>query len=123
VGSLDVNTAQVKQGMAWMYRQYNRDKSLLALEQEAKNAKHGLWSEPNAIPPWEYRHGSRAGPQQEANQHKPWPRQKQAAATHAALSGILVRTQKFFGGPVKIRGFCFTLACDDGSERRGLRTG
>jgi CRISPR-associated endonuclease/helicase Cas3 len=26
-------------------------------------------------------------------------------------------------GPVKIRGFCFTLACDDGSERRGLRTG
>jgi endonuclease YncB( thermonuclease family) len=62
VGRLDVNTAQVKQGMAWMYRQYNRDKSLLALEQEAKNAKHGLWSEPNAIPPWEYRHGGRAGP-------------------------------------------------------------
>jgi hypothetical protein len=36
VGSLDVNTAQVKQGMAWMYRQYNRDKSLLALEQRLK---------------------------------------------------------------------------------------
>jgi hypothetical protein len=26
-------------------------------------------------------------------------------------------------GPVKIRGFCFTLVCDDGPERRGFRTG
>jgi endonuclease YncB( thermonuclease family) len=41
VGSLDVNTAQVSQGMTWVYRQYNRDKSLLALEQEAKNVKRG----------------------------------------------------------------------------------
>jgi endonuclease YncB( thermonuclease family) len=49
VGSLDMNAEQVKRGMAWVYRQYNRDKSLLALEQEAKNAKRGLWSEPNAI--------------------------------------------------------------------------
>jgi hypothetical protein len=48
--------------MAWIYRQYNRDKSLLALEQEAKNNKRGLWSEPNPVPPWEYRHGGRAGP-------------------------------------------------------------
>jgi endonuclease YncB( thermonuclease family) len=43
VGSLDVNTARVRQGMEWVYRQYNRDKSLLALEQEAKNAKRRLW--------------------------------------------------------------------------------
>jgi endonuclease YncB( thermonuclease family) len=59
---LDVNAEQIRRGMAWVYRQYNRDKSLLALEQEAKNAKRGLWSEPNAIRPWEYRHGGRAGP-------------------------------------------------------------
>jgi hypothetical protein len=26
-------------------------------------------------------------------------------------------------GPVKIRGFCFTLACDDGPERRGVQDG
>jgi Staphylococcal nuclease homologue/Excalibur calcium-binding domain len=62
VDSLDVNAEQVKRGMAWVYRQYNRDKSLLALEQEAKNTQRDLWSEPNAIPPWEYRHGGRADP-------------------------------------------------------------
>jgi hypothetical protein len=28
-----------------------------------------------------------------------------------------------FLGPVKIWGFCFTLVCDDGPERRGFRTG
>jgi endonuclease YncB( thermonuclease family) len=60
-GGLDVNAEQIRRGMAWVYLQYNRDKSLLALEQEAKSAKRGLWSEPNAIPPWEYRHGGRAG--------------------------------------------------------------
>jgi endonuclease YncB( thermonuclease family) len=43
VGNLDVNAEQVKREMAWVYRQYNRDKSLLALEQEAENARRGLW--------------------------------------------------------------------------------
>jgi endonuclease YncB( thermonuclease family) len=61
-GGLDVNAEQIRRGMVWVYRKYNRDKSLLALEQEAKNAKRGLWSEPNAIPPWEYRHGGKASP-------------------------------------------------------------
>jgi endonuclease YncB( thermonuclease family) len=29
---LDVNAEQIKRGMAWIYRKYNRDRSLLALE-------------------------------------------------------------------------------------------
>jgi endonuclease YncB( thermonuclease family) len=58
--SLDVNTEQIR-GMAWIYRKYNRDRSLLALEQEARGAKRGLWSDLNPIPPWEYRHGGKAG--------------------------------------------------------------
>jgi endonuclease YncB( thermonuclease family) len=52
-GGLDVNAEQIRKGMAWIYRQYNKDRSLLAIESEAKSAKRGLWSEPNAIPPWE----------------------------------------------------------------------
>jgi endonuclease YncB( thermonuclease family) len=44
-GNLDVNAEQIKRGMAWIYRQYNRNRSLLAVEQEAKSAKRGLWSE------------------------------------------------------------------------------
>jgi hypothetical protein len=37
-------------------------------------------------------------------------------------SNLVVVTQEN-RGPVKIRGFCFTLVCDDGPERRGFRTG
>jgi micrococcal nuclease len=51
-GGLDVNAEQLKRGMAWVYRQYNRDKSLLALKQEARGAKRGLWTDPNPTPPW-----------------------------------------------------------------------
>ena len=59
--SLDVNAEQIKRGMAWIYRKYNRDRSLLALEHEARGAKRGLWTHPNPIPPWEYRHGGKTG--------------------------------------------------------------
>jgi hypothetical protein len=45
--------------LAGVYRQYNRDKSLLALEQEARGARRGLWTDPNPTPPWEYRHGGK----------------------------------------------------------------
>lgn len=42
VGGVDVNAELVKQGAAWVYRQYAKDQSLFALEQEAKTAKRGL---------------------------------------------------------------------------------
>jgi endonuclease YncB( thermonuclease family) len=61
-GGLVVNAEQVKRGMAWVYRKYARDQTLFALEHEAKNAKLGLWADPYAIAPWEYRHsGKRIG--------------------------------------------------------------
>ena len=57
VGSLDVNAEMVKQGAAWVYRQYLKDQSLLAIEQQAKAAKRGLWGLPEAerCPPWDWR--------------------------------------------------------------------
>ena len=58
-GGLDVNAEQVKRGMAWVYRKYACDQTLIALEHEAKNAKRGPWADPYAIPPWEYRHGGK----------------------------------------------------------------
>jgi len=53
----------VKQGAAWVYRKYAKDQSLYALENEAKAAKRGLWSLPEAerTPPWEWRQADRAG--------------------------------------------------------------
>ncbi|MBK8536740.1 MAG: thermonuclease family protein [Candidatus Competibacteraceae bacterium] len=62
VGAVDVNAELVKQGAAWVYRQYLKDQSLLALEAEAKAAKRGLWGLPEAerMPPWDWRHGGKA---------------------------------------------------------------
>jgi endonuclease YncB( thermonuclease family) len=57
IEGLNVNAEQIRRGMAWVYRKYAHDQVLFALEQEVKNAKRGLWSDPHAIPPWEYRHG------------------------------------------------------------------
>ena len=52
---IDANTEQVSSGMAWVYPQYARDHNLYTAQDEARAAKRGLWSEPGAIPPWEFR--------------------------------------------------------------------
>jgi endonuclease YncB( thermonuclease family) len=53
VDRLNVNAEMVRQGHAWVYRQYLRDRSLLALE-EARQARRGLWSlsEGEWVPLW-----------------------------------------------------------------------
>ena len=54
----NVNQEMVRAGYAWVYRKYC-DQAFcdfwLALEGEAKAGKLGLWQEPNAVPPWEWR--------------------------------------------------------------------
>jgi endonuclease YncB( thermonuclease family) len=57
LGNQDINKEQVARGMAWVYRQYLHDESLLSIEDGARQRKIGLWSDPNPVPPWEYRHG------------------------------------------------------------------
>ena len=56
VGTIDANLEQVRRGMAWVYRKYARDSAYYQAEEEAKGAKRGLWSDPGALPPWEWRH-------------------------------------------------------------------
>lgn len=54
-----VNYAIVAAGFAWWYRHYAPgDRTFERLEAEAKANKRGLWADPNAIPPWDYRQGS-----------------------------------------------------------------
>jgi endonuclease YncB( thermonuclease family) len=55
VGDLDVNREQVNRGMAWVFLKFLHDKSLIAVEAIARQGKIGLWSDPNPVPPWEYR--------------------------------------------------------------------
>jgi endonuclease YncB( thermonuclease family) len=63
--TLDANLAQIVSGMAWWYQDYAKDQPLEDRERyksavgEAKNRNLGLWSEPNAIPPWSWRRGQR----------------------------------------------------------------
>ena len=51
----DLASELLKEGLAWHYRKYSKDPILQALENNARASKRGLWSQPNAIPPWEWR--------------------------------------------------------------------
>jgi len=52
---LNLNRELVAAGLAWMYREYTSDRVLDSLESAAKAGQRGLWSDPKATPPWEYR--------------------------------------------------------------------
>lgn len=58
-GQINANEEQIRTGMAWVYRKYLRDHSLLLLEEKAKVSRLGLWSDRAPIPPWEWRKHSR----------------------------------------------------------------
>lgn len=45
----------IKAGMGWWYYRYSDDESLGDLENKAKENNRGLWQDPNAIAPWDYR--------------------------------------------------------------------
>jgi endonuclease YncB( thermonuclease family) len=65
VDGQDANLAQVKAGMAWWYRQYQREQSAAqrssyeGAETAAKAGRIGLWQETDPVPPWEWRHPKR----------------------------------------------------------------
>ena len=54
-GDVNINKELIKQGMAWHYKYFNKDKVLAMLEEQAKKSKIGLWSQPNPVAPWEFR--------------------------------------------------------------------
>lgn len=54
-GNADVNAEQVRRGMAWVFDRYVTDRSLYALQDEAKAVKRGLWADRAPLPPWEWR--------------------------------------------------------------------
>ncbi|RYG47810.1 nuclease [bacterium] len=56
VGDVNINLQSVKNGWSWWYRQYAAKRTdLQAAEQSARAAKVGIWSQPGAIEPWNYR--------------------------------------------------------------------
>lgn len=58
---IDVNAEQVRRGMAWVYDQYVIDRDLYRLQDEAKAARRGLWSDKSPTAPWDWRRQQRVG--------------------------------------------------------------
>ncbi|GAC1323743.1 MAG: thermonuclease family protein [Collimonas sp.] len=55
---IDASRTQLERGMAWAFRQ--KDRNLKALERAARNKRVGLWSDPHPVAPWRFRYaGSR----------------------------------------------------------------
>ena len=61
VNGRDANLAQIQAGMAWHYKQYEREQSptdrqiYSEAEIKAAAAKQGLWVERNPVAPWDWR--------------------------------------------------------------------
>lgn len=59
--NIDINLEQVKRGLAWHYKKYEReqhveDRTIYAHQEYlALKNKLGLWADNNSIPPWNYR--------------------------------------------------------------------
>ncbi len=61
VDGTDANYVQLKKGLAWYYKEYEKDLSsedkqrYSEAEEWARNYSEGLWADLNSIPPWEFR--------------------------------------------------------------------
>ena len=61
----DMNLEQVSSGLAWHYKKYQGEQSQAdrimysEAEVDARDARRGLWQDPEPVPPWEYRKSKR----------------------------------------------------------------
>jgi micrococcal nuclease len=55
----DVNLEMLEEGMAWHYAKYDHNKRLREAEQSARATNNGLWTDGEAVPPWEWRASKR----------------------------------------------------------------
>ena len=53
-----LNKRLVAEGFAWRYRD-GKHRAYKHAEDGAKRYRAGLWSAPNPVPPWKWRHGIR----------------------------------------------------------------
>ena len=54
----NLNELLVQQGLAWVYRKYCKMdicENWYQYEDQARSSKKGLWRDPHAIPPWQWR--------------------------------------------------------------------
>ena len=68
LGQTNINLEMVAKGHAWHYKAYSKVQQYATAETQARQAKIGLWAQPNPIPPWDFRNGVR--PQQQGQQQQ-----------------------------------------------------
>ena len=56
VDGLDINLEMIRAGLAWHYKRFDSTPAYAAAESEARQNRRGLWSDPNPIPPEQFRH-------------------------------------------------------------------
>lgn len=59
VDGISLSHRMVEEGMAWHFIKYSSDTTLARLQQQARAKKIGLWSDPHAIAPWDFRNKRR----------------------------------------------------------------
>lgn len=62
VNGVNVNQSLIEAGYAWQYRQYCKEsfcRDWLQDESRAREAELGLWSDPEPVPPWDWRRGAK----------------------------------------------------------------
>jgi endonuclease YncB( thermonuclease family) len=57
----------VKEGLAWSRPESSEGRSLEDLEQLARAAGKGLWSDPNPVPPWKWKATRKVNPRKYSN--------------------------------------------------------
>jgi endonuclease YncB( thermonuclease family) len=60
LGSTDINLLMLRDGYAWHYKRFDTNPVYAAAESEARAARRGLWSDPNPIPPEQFRHSGKS---------------------------------------------------------------
>lgn len=66
--AVDAGLEQLRAGLAWHYKQYEKEQRAderarySSSEQEARARREGLWREPDALPPWQFRQPRAAAP-------------------------------------------------------------
>jgi micrococcal nuclease len=56
INGRDINLLSIRGGFSWHYKRYSSDKDYAAAEEYAQENKLKIWSLPNPIPPWTWRH-------------------------------------------------------------------
>jgi micrococcal nuclease len=56
-----INEELLKNGLAWHYKEYDDNADWTRLEQQARKAKVGLWSQRRPVAPWNWRKEKRTG--------------------------------------------------------------